>query len=117
MNMAKDKDTSGEHSRIEALTLSHGLLAQSVEHLATTVNSMNTKVDTILGQLNEGAGKFKDIDHKQELTDLRIKTIEAAHAQAATTKQSILMMFIDKGIGVILPWAAITYMVWGKGTP
>jgi predicted ATPase len=115
--MAKDKDTSGEHTRVEELSLSVALLTQSMTHMTNSVNCMVTKMDTVLEQLNEGVGRFKDIEHKQDITDLRVKAIEAAHAQTASTKQSILMMFLDKGIGVILPWAAITYMVWGKGAP
>jgi hypothetical protein len=115
--MAKDKDTSGEHSRVEELALSVGLLTQSMTHVSNSLNCMNTKMDTVLTQLGDGNLRFKDIEHKQDLSDLRIKAIESAHAQASTTKQSILMMFLDKGIGVILPWAAITYMVWGKVQP
>lgn len=111
------KDTSGEHTRVEELTLSVALLTQSMAHMTNSVNCMVTKMDTVIGQLNDGSDRFKDIEHKQDITDLRVKAIEAAHAQASSTKQSIFMMFIDKGIGVILPWAAITYMVWGKGTP
>ena len=92
------------------------LLSQSVTHINNTLKNISEKVDTVLVNLGEGAMKFKDIEHNQVLMDLRIKTIEAANAQTAATKQSIFMMFVDKGIGVLLPWAAIAYMMYGKIT-
>lgn len=102
---------SGEHQSVETTT---ALLSQSLETLTYTVNSTNTKVDDVLKQLADGNGRFKDLEHNCTLIDLRIKAVEAAHAQTASTKQSIMMMLIDKGVGVLLPWGAIAYMVWGK---
>lgn len=104
---------SGEHQSVETTT---ALLSQALEALTNTVNSTNAKVDDVLEQLAEGNGKFKDIEHNCTLIDLRIKAIEASHAQSANTKQSVMMMLIDKGVGVLLPWSAIAYMVWGKSS-
>lgn len=114
--MAKDH-SSDSHIKcddIQGVSTSVALLNQSMGHVHLSLNDLGTKVDTIIKQLGEGVGRFKDIEHTQQLTDLRIQTIEKAHAQFAATKQSIIMMLVDKGIGVLLPWAAIAFMVWGK---
>lgn len=108
--MAKDKSSESGEFRMGELTAAVTVLAQSM-----TV--MNTKIDSIGTKLEEGAGKFKDLVHADETMCLRIKAIEDVHAQSAATKQSVAMMFLDKGIGVLLPWSAVAYMVWGKGSP
>lgn len=118
--MAKDKTHStptaplcAAPSTADSCT-SVALLQQTMVHITNTVNNISTKVDTVIDNLDEGNLRFKDIEHTQVLMDLRIKAIEATHAQSSATKQSIFMMFIDKGIGVLLPWAAVAYMLYGK---
>ena len=91
-----------------------GELTAAVATLTTSITGMNTKIDKIVESLVEGSGKFKDLEHADAAANLRIDAIAAALAASAAAKQSVLMMVLDKGIGVLLPWGAIAYMVWGK---
>lgn len=65
-------------------------------------------------QLVDGIGKFKDLEHNDKVLDMRIAALEAAKAQSSSTKQTIAMMLLDKGVGILLPWGAIAYILWGK---
>jgi hypothetical protein len=89
-------------------------MQHSVNTLVSTVTDTNRKVDSIVEQLTEGTGKFKDLEHQDNLLELRLKAIEAANEKSANTKQSVVMMLLDKAIGVALPWGAVAYMLWGK---
>jgi len=115
--MSKEQHTANDHPKCDAINdvgTTVALLGQSITHITNTVNNISTKVDTVIGNLDQVNLRFKDIEHNQVLIDLRLKAIEATHAQTSATKQSIFMMLLDKGIGVLLPWAAVAYMLYGK---
>lgn len=112
--MAKDKESkeSGEF-KLGEITATMEAVKESLASVNATMNTLIGKMDTMSGQLAEGTGKFKDLEHADQMIGMRLSILEKAKEESSNTKQSIMMMFLDKGIGIILPWGAVAYMLWG----
>jgi len=109
------KENSSDEFRMGEVTASISSMRGAIDKLSDCLSAVNMKLDNIGEALVEGKGLFKDLEHKDILIDMRVKALEDARDRFAATKQSVGMMLLDKGIGIILPWAAIAYVVWGKG--
>lgn len=107
-------DTASGEFRMGELTSQVKLCTDGITSLSRNVNELHSKIDDVNAKLAAGAVEFQQLHHKDELFDLRLKTIELAKAESAQVKQNILMMVMDKAVGVILPWSAIAYLLFGK---
>lgn len=106
-----------EHDSRKSGEYKLGEFAAQLDAMHNLIVSTDQKVNNILASLQSGAMQFKDLEHADNIIDMRLKAIEASREQSAQTKQSILFMVLDKVIGIALPWGAVAYLLWGKGTP